>query len=169
MIFLFLAADWSPLLSCLTVVPSAPKCFSTQSIFHQKNAFVLSNPFPSKPSIYFSAQKPFYSQPKNSSWWLSLFWCFISRNLVNRPRCKQKQRSGWDSPFNLLHNVFLTLSACCWARLQRERQVASPLFTPWLLTDEDVMLGTTDAGELLCCNTNWLKTTARPLENKCYS
>ena len=28
----------------------------------------LSNPFPSKPSIVFSAQKPFYSQPNYFSW-----------------------------------------------------------------------------------------------------
>ena len=33
----------------------------------------------------------------------SLFLVLISSNLVNRvPRCKQKQRSGWDNPFN--HN-----------------------------------------------------------------
>ena len=31
---------------------------------------VLSNPFPSKPSIVFSPQKPFYSQPNYASWWL---------------------------------------------------------------------------------------------------
>ena len=33
-----------------------------------KSVHVLSNPFPSKPSIVFSAHKPFYSQPNYSSW-----------------------------------------------------------------------------------------------------
>ena len=35
-----------------------------------ESAYLLSNPFPSKPSIVFSAQKPFYSQPNYSSWGL---------------------------------------------------------------------------------------------------
>ena len=38
---------------------------------------VLSDPFPFKPLIVFSAQKPFYSQPNYSSWWLGIFWCLF--------------------------------------------------------------------------------------------
>ena len=40
-------------------------------------SYVLSNPFPSKPSIVFSAQKPFYSQPNYCSWWFGIFWCLL--------------------------------------------------------------------------------------------
>ena len=42
-----------------------------------ENVCVLSNPFPSKPSIVFSPQKPFYSQPNYSSWQLGIFWCLF--------------------------------------------------------------------------------------------
>ena len=42
-----------------------------------ESVYVLSNPFPSKPSIVFSPQKPFYSQPNYSSWWLGIFWCLF--------------------------------------------------------------------------------------------
>ena len=45
------------------IVHSAPKCSSSIG-----NTYALSNPFPSKPSIIFSPQKPFYSQPNYSSW-----------------------------------------------------------------------------------------------------
>ena len=39
-----------------------------------ESAYVLSNPFPSKPSIVFSLYKPFYSQPNYSSWWLGIYF-----------------------------------------------------------------------------------------------
>ena len=45
------------------IIPSAPKCSSR----HFDLLYTLSNPFPSKPSIIFSPQKPFYSQPNFSS------------------------------------------------------------------------------------------------------
>ena len=75
------------------VWPSAPKYSSRHFIFHRKS-------FLCKPSIVFSPQKPFYSQPNYSSWWLGKLELILN-NLLNRvPRCKQKQRSGRDGPFN---------------------------------------------------------------------
>ena len=43
-------------------------------------ANALSNLFPSKLSIVFLAQKPFYSQPNYSSWWLGIILCLFLRN-----------------------------------------------------------------------------------------
>ena len=83
-----------------------------------ESAYVMSNPFPSKPSIVFLAQKPFYSQPNYSSWWLGFLCVFLLTNLVNRvPRYKHKQRSGWDSLgillFVFMVSVFVfTVSPC---------------------------------------------------------
>ena len=83
------------------IIPSAPKC-SVAILSSIESPYVLSNPFPSKPSIVFSPHKPFYSQPNYSSWWLGIFCCLFLSNLVNRvPRCKHKQGSGWDDPFNV--------------------------------------------------------------------
>ena len=44
-----------------------------------ESAYVLSNPFPSKPFIVFSAQKPFYSQPNYSSGWLGIFGAYFKK------------------------------------------------------------------------------------------
>ena len=63
------------------LIPSAPAPAASLS-----SAYLLSNPFPSKPSIIFSAQKPFYSQPDYSSWWLGIFLVLISLNLLYRPQ-----------------------------------------------------------------------------------
>ena len=60
--------------SRLPIIPSAPKCSSRYFIF-----LVLSNPFPSKPSIVFSPHKPFYSQPNYSSWWLGIFGAYFEQ------------------------------------------------------------------------------------------
>ena len=49
-----------------------------------ESAYLLRNPFPSKPSIVFWPRKPLYSQPNYSSWWLGIFVVLISSNLVNR-------------------------------------------------------------------------------------
>ena len=57
------------------IILSEPKCLS----FIQ-SAYVLSgicNPFPYKPSIVFSHQKPFCSQPNYSSWLLDIFGCLF--------------------------------------------------------------------------------------------
>ena len=51
------------------------QCSSRHFIFHRTGAYVLSNPFQSKPSIVFAAQKPFYSQPNYSSLWLDVLLC----------------------------------------------------------------------------------------------
>ena len=50
------------------IVPSAPKCSSHHYIFHRKYIFLSKIPFTANPSIDFSDQKPFYSQPNYSSW-----------------------------------------------------------------------------------------------------
>ena len=50
-----------PTLAC----PNAPAAILSSI----ESAFLLSNPFPSKPLIVFLPQKPFYIQPIYSSWW----------------------------------------------------------------------------------------------------
>ena len=44
-----------------------------------ENTYALSNPFPPKSSITFSPHKPFYSQPKFSSWWLGIFGAYFEQ------------------------------------------------------------------------------------------
>ena len=58
-LYLFLESNIWYLLLKGAVAPIVPAA---------NNTYALSNPFPSKPSIVFSAQKPFYSQPNYSSW-----------------------------------------------------------------------------------------------------
>ena len=101
------------------IIPNAPKCSSRHFIVHRKCVsfeWYLSVRVPSKPSIVFSPQKPFYSQPNYSSWWLSICLVLTSSNLVNGvPRCKQKHGSGWNGfgmKFkNILAEVAKNLSA----------------------------------------------------------
>ena len=64
------------------IFPSAPKCSSRISSFIE-SAYVLSNPFPSKPSIVFLAQKPFYSQFLLV---ISYFFVLLSSSLVYHPQ-----------------------------------------------------------------------------------
>ena len=73
------------------IIHSARKC-SSRFIW---SAYVLSNPFPSKPSIVFSPQKPFYSQSNYSFWWLGILF---SAYFEQFSRCKQNQGSVWDGP-----------------------------------------------------------------------
>ena len=67
--------DWG---SILLIIPTEPKCSAILSF--TESVYVWSNPFPSKPSIVFLDQKPFYSQPNYSSWWLGMF--LVLSNLV---------------------------------------------------------------------------------------
>ena len=68
------------------LIPSAPAPAAVLS-----SAYLLSNPFPSKPSIIFPAQKPFYSQPDYFSWWLGIFWCLFHLIYFIVPRRNQSQ------------------------------------------------------------------------------
>ena len=54
------------------IIPSEPKC-SSRHLSSIECAYVLSNPFPSKPLIVFSPHKPLHSQPSDSSGWLGIF------------------------------------------------------------------------------------------------
>ena len=56
----------------LPITPSAPNALAA-ILSYIENAFRLSNPFPSKPSIVLASEKPFYSQPNYSSRWLGNF------------------------------------------------------------------------------------------------
>ena len=64
------------------IIPSAPECLSSK-----ESVYVLSNPFPSNPPIALSAQKPFYSQPNYSSWWMILhFGAYFKQFSQSPPR-----------------------------------------------------------------------------------
>ena len=81
-----------------------------------ESTYVLSNPFPSKPSIVFSPHKPFCSQPNYSSWWLGgfcaafLFFVFASQKATechdSLPKFNIKSAKTW-TPFS--NNVNTTI------------------------------------------------------------
>ena len=86
--------------------PNPPAAILSSS----ESAYGLSNPFPSKPLIVFSPQKPFYSQPNYSSWCypLKIFLGTYFEQFSIR-RCKQKQRSGWDDLYNpFIYPIFFS-------------------------------------------------------------
>ena len=63
-------------------------------------SYLLSNLFPSKPSIVFSAQKPSYSQPNYSSWWLCIFVVLILSNLGHVLLGLFWNRNSWNDQKN---------------------------------------------------------------------
>ena len=65
----------------LHILPSPPKCSSRHFIFHRNFWVIFVIRVPSTPSYttVFSSQKPFYTQPNYSSWWLGIFLAVFSR------------------------------------------------------------------------------------------